>query len=345
MKESDWQNKQILFRWLALAALAEWLISRTATRAAIHVPKSPVVISIYQAFNLTGQVAGAFVTLLVLVLIGWITLREWQTRRALLLPLALMGLVALSLLFLVSAPSALLATVYHLLTIGVVMIIARSIMHSSVPATAASGQYRIFAGPAIVRFAILFPALALLTGVLYQLLPTLFTALNWPGPPPLTGALFNIGEVLVVLSVAVLWWFYGRTASWCLWLLAAVPAALFTLSFQRDPAMTGILAIWSTGLTLFLPWPMYAMALLLVGITALATWRRNPSIAYACLLLASAGYAPQLSAQLFCALIALWLLARQVGDFQYPLQISSQAHRRLRPATAVPTATAQHPTD
>jgi hypothetical protein len=119
-----------------------------------------------------------------------------------------------------------------------------------------------------------------------------------------------MGEIFVVGSVAVWWWGYGRSHAWQHWVLAAVPALLFALSFWRDPAMTGILTIWSTGLTLFLPWPVYALALWLVGVTVLANWHSHPALAYAILLLISAGYAPQLSSQLFCALIALWLLER-----------------------------------
>lgn len=136
------------------------------------------------------------------------------------------------------------------------------------------------------------------------------------------------GEALVVLSVAVLWWAYGRTTSWRIYLLATIPTLLFIASFQRDPAMTGILAIWSMGLTLFLPWLIYAIALWLVGITVLETWRYKWPVACATLLLVSAGYAPQLSSQLFTALIALWLLARQAGDFPYPLQKAPHRPRR-----------------
>lgn len=115
----------------------------------------------------------------------------------------------------------------------------------------------------------LFPALALLAGMFYQLMPTLYAAVGWPGPPMLSGLFFNVGEALVILSVVMLWWVYGRGVAWHIWLLALMPGLLFTLSFLRDPAMTGIMAIWSSGLTLFLPWPMYAVALWLVGIIVL----------------------------------------------------------------------------
>ena len=305
MIEINWENKQLtLFRWLVIAALIEWLIVRTVTRAAIHIPKSSAVISIYQAVNMAGQVAGAFVALLALVLMGWIAHHEWQTRQVTLFPLALFGLVVLSLTFLVIVPSAWLAAVYHLLGISVVALIGRMMIRTS----SGYALYNRYHFMRIVAF--LLPAMALLMGILYQFWPTLYTTMGWSGPPLLTGVLFNLGEVLVVLSVVLLWWVYGRTTSGRIWLWAIIPPLLFTMSFQRDPAMTGILTIWSTGLTLFLPWLVYALALWLAGVTILATWRTLPAMAYALLLLISAGYAPQLSSQLFCALIALWLLTQ-----------------------------------
>ena len=79
-----------------------------------------------------------------------------------------------------------------------------------------------------------------------------------------------------------------------------------------NPAMSGILAIWSTGLTLYLPWPLYAVSLWLVSVAAIVSLRRGDPAGWAILLLVAGGYAPQLSAQLFLSLIALWLLAPPV---------------------------------
>lgn len=304
------EKQQTLFKWLALAAVVEWLLVRTFSRVAIHIPKSPLMISVYTAVTQVGQVAGTFVALLALVLLLWIV---WQSRREVWQALALVGLGVLSLLFLFVVPPAWLALLYQLLGVTAVLFICAGAMRGR---NGKPDKKQIW--PELA--ALLFPATALLAGLLYQLLPNLYALLNWPGPPPLTGILFNLGEIFVVGSVLVWWWtsfsFDGRTRSWDLWLLAAIPALLFALSFWRDPAMTGILTIWSTGLTLFLPWPVYVLALWLAGVTVLAAWRSDPPVAYAILLLISAGYAPQLSSQLFCALIGLWLWARPFPSVQ-----------------------------
>jgi hypothetical protein len=298
-------HNSALVYWLVLAALAEWLVLRTVTRAAIHVPKSPPVITLYGIMNYLGLLAATFVALLGLLLLLWLAWQSWQTKGTMLLSLLLVGRVGLSLLFLVVVPAGWLVVFSHLITLSLIVVLLTSGLEGG-----ASFWRR---GEGMVRapvIALMLPALALVAGVLYHMLPALYTAVGWPGPPPWTGLLFNAGELLVVASVGALWWVYGRSATLTQAIIAALPALLFSLSFWRDPAMTGILTIWSTGMTLFLPWLFYVLALWLAVVTVMAAWRQKRSVAYALPLLMSAGYAPQLSSQLFCALIGLWLLAQ-----------------------------------
>lgn len=292
----DW-----LLRWLALAAVADWLIARTFTRAAIFIPKPPVL-ALYQALTLAGQLATSLTGLLGLGMLGWMAWREWQTGRqpdsfspgiatrsvlGVGLSLILLSQVGFSLMFLWVAPTGWgVVANLGLGLVAVVIIAARS-----------------------RQIALLLPALVLLLGRLYQLLPAWYTACGWPGPPPLTETLFNLGELLVVLSAGGLWAAYGRGASRREMYLAAGPALAFAGLYLANPALTGTLAVWSTGLTLYLPWPLYALSLWLASVTAVVALRRNKPAGWAILLLAAGGYAPQLSTQAFLGLIALWLLA------------------------------------
>lgn len=280
-----------LIHWLTLAALADWLITRTLLRLAIFAPKSPPVIAVYQTFSLTGQLATSLVSLLGLGMLGWIAWHDWQTRRTLWLPLVLLSQVMFSLIFLVVTPSGWWIIGPHLLNV------------------LAAGMIALRARQAVV----LLPMLALLVSRFYQMLPALYTAWQWPGPPPLTEALFNLGELLVVLSSVGFWWAFGRGASRRDWLAAACPALVFSALYLVNPAMTGILAIWSIGLTLYLPWPFYAMSLWLAGVAVITSLRRGNLAGWAILLLAAGGYAPQLSAQAFLSLIALWLLGGEAS--------------------------------
>jgi hypothetical protein len=285
------------------------LITRTLTRMAIFMPKSPAVVVIYQAAGLAGQMATTLAGLLGLAALGWIVWHEWE-RGSAWLPLVLVGLGVFSLVFLVVPPSSWLILTNHALGLAAV---AQTLRVSPGPRSAWSWHQVAGAGKNLrvspgVSIALL-PGTALLAGRLHQALAALYTAMGWPGPPFLAGALFNLGELLVVLSAAGLWWAYGRGASWRIWLGAGLPALIFAAMRLAIPSMTGILAIWSTGLTLYLPWPLYVASLWLAGVAVLASVRRGDPAGWAILLLAASGYAPQQSHQVFIGLIAFWLLA------------------------------------
>jgi hypothetical protein len=289
----------VLFRWLTIAALADWLIARTIARSAIFMPKSPPMIAAYQTLSLVGQFAATLSGVLALCGVGWMAWQAFHARRRLGLPLTLLGLPALSLTFLFIAPTGPLLLSYHLLFLIAVTLIGKQVWENYV-----SLERRV-AGMGV--------ALVLVTSELYQLLPTLYETLRWPGPPPFAGALFNLGELLIVLSSVALWWAYGRGASPPVWLGAALPALAFAAMHFANPAMTGILAIWSVGLTLYLPWPLYALSLWLVGVTVILALRRENAAGWAILLLMAGGYTPQLSTHAFLSLVALWALASPIS--------------------------------
>jgi hypothetical protein len=142
------------------------------------------------------------------------------------------------------------------------------------------------------------------------------------GPPAISEPAFYAGELFIPLSILALWWAYGRPSPMRGWLLGAIPALVFTAARLASPSMTGIIAIWSTGMTLYLPWPFYAFSLWLAGVTVIATLRRDEPAGLAVLLLMCGGYAPQLSTQAFLGLIALWLLSPS------PLSVSPKTWRQ-----------------
>jgi hypothetical protein len=366
-------------RWLVLAALADWLIARTLTRLAIFMPKSPAVLLVYQALGVAGQLATTLTALLGLGAVGWIAWREWRAGSVWLPPVWL-SLMLFSLFFLVIPPAGWLALANHVLSsVAVGVILARAWqrtqgtqrMEADICPTALAcvppwpagasqdGQAgagkrmgertqriasRVPEGKRMV--ALCLPALAFLASRLHQALSTLYTAMHWPGPPLAASALFNLGELLVVLGAFGLWWAYGRGASWRTWLAGGLPALVFGVMHLVAPSMTGIMAVWSIGLTLYLPWPLYAASLWLAGVTVLVALRRGAQGAsgwswergaesgvsgwggvagWAVLLLAAGGYAPQLSSQAFLTLIALWLLSPR-NEFRAGTESALETH-------------------
>ena len=312
-----------LFHWLAASAILDWFLLRTVTRVAVHIPRSEAMAVAYQVVSLIGQMAGSLTMLLTLAALGWIAWHEWQARQRMVLPIVICGLAALSLIFLVVAPSGWLTAANHILSLTVVVLIIWRL-----------GTPFVRSGINPLSFgAVLVPAAAVVMGLLYQLIPAWYEMLRWPGPPPAMSLFFHLGELLVVFSVPVWWAFYGRGASRRIWLLAAVPALAFTLSYLRDPAMTGVLAIWSTGLSLYLPWPLYTASLWLIGVTTATAWRQYRPVSLALLLLLAGGYVPQLSTQLFVSLVALWLLAEALRADR---GLSGESRQRISRVTASP---------
>ena len=293
-------------RWLALAALVDWLVTRTLARAAIFMPKAPPVLAVYRALILGGQVASTLGALLALFGMAWLAWQFWKERKGS-LSLAMIGLAVFSLVSLAIPPGGPLQLIAHLLyLIAIVWIVAGT-------------WQRIGAAGKIV---VLLPALALFTGGLYQASQIVYGVLALPGSPGFALALFNLGELFVILTPIGIWWVYWypryargggavslRRDGISLLLRAAIPAIGFAAFTLANPSMAGILAIWSTGLTLYLPWPVYALSLWLFSATFLALRRQDCPAAWAMLLLAAGGYAPQLSSQVFYGLIGLSLIS------------------------------------
>jgi hypothetical protein len=248
----------------------------------------------------------SLVSLLGLGLLGGIAWREWQRQRPIWLAAALWGQVGFSLLFLFVPPVGWPALANHLLYLAIILLL----LWRAVPHQAAEPAFVV--GRLLPPF---LPALAIMVGRLHQAIPALYATQQWPGPPPLSIALFTLGELLIVLTPIGLWWRHGRGAPRRHWLLASIPALLFISVYLATPTMTGILAVWSSGVTLYLPWPLYGISLWLAGVTFLTVHKTEEQIGWAILLLAAGGFTPQLSAQANLSLLALWLLTEPSVQF------------------------------
>ncbi len=280
-----------VFRWLTVAAVIDWLIGRTFTRSAMFMPKSPFMIAVYQALGAIGQVALTLTSLLAIIAVIWIA---WRERRHGLWPLLLIARVMLSLGLMFVAATGWLRVIDHAVSLLIVSTLLARLWRT----TAAHIDKVMWS----------LPGLALFCGVLYQLLPALAEALNLSATPAWANVIFNLGELLIVLSPIGLAWINRAHLNRKACALAIIPALLFALAHFANPAMTGIIAIWSMGLTLYLPWPLYAMSLWLFGALVIGSFGRRESIGWALLLLAASGYTPQLSTHLFIGLIAMWLM-------------------------------------
>jgi hypothetical protein len=285
----------IIIRWLVLAALADWLLARTLTRLGIFMPKSPMLISGYQTITAIGQYATIFAGLMVLATVlgwAWRELVKGENKPG---AVTMAALVFLSIMFLFVQPSALLGASYQIL-------LTCALAYSSWRSLRSAGSPR-------VKLAILTTMLALQAGAASHLA-------QLSGQNGTSQVIFKAGELFVLVSVLFLWMVFGRPASRKTWFVAAVPALAFTVFRLVDPATSGILAIWSTGMTLYLPWPLYTLSLWLLSVTLLVCWRRDKSTASGILLLASGGFASQMTSHALLGLVGLRLVgsnASQMG--------------------------------
>jgi len=257
---------------------------------------------------------------LAILALGWIAWQAFRQPHNRILSVTCVMLLLVSLLGLIIPTAGWLALSFQLLLGIAILVLLRQVWMRPL-----STEFKI---------AVSCVALTLLVTSLFHSLDPAAAVLGWPGLPVSGGLLFNAGELLVLVSVVALWWSTARRAQWKIWLVAALPALAFAVPRLLAPAMTGIMTIWSTGLTLYLPWPIYVGAVWLAGVTLLYTLRQGDATGWAVILLAAGGFAPQLSIQAFLGLIALWLLVFAAGPREQAIQVEAGS-RSNSPASQV----------
>ncbi len=271
---------------LLAAVLAETLLLRGVIRIGVHVPKGEGVAGAFQAASFLGSLAFNFASLLVIVLVVLILGAMIQRMEEGLSRLALVGLsgamlIGLGLSLTTDAPAAdALFGVAVALLVGFITIVTVSKRH---------------VGPA-ATLALILVAAAYLSYQYYVLSYLFYRILDYGAVPPMSTAVLRLGEALAVAAATAAFWAWGLPR-WR-WVgkagLAAVAAVLLALTLAGlSPASTlAILALWTTGLSLVLPFPIYLIALALYLLTLVACWRSGDAfwIAAGLLLVVLAGY-------------------------------------------------------
>lgn len=302
-------------KWLACAAAFDWLVGRTLLRAAIHMPKAPPVLALYQILGGVSQFAFVLTGVLALAAFGiliWQLRHKWHGA----LSLVLSALVAASLVFVVIPPFGWWSVAYHLLALAAIVLMGLQARHAN--------NLRAW----------LAPALAVACSELYVLSAALNNALGM-NAGFLNLFWFNLGELFVAASGILWWWFLARRrATRRAYLLGFLPTTLFAAAFLANPSMTGIMAIWSTGVSLYLPWILYGLSIWGASVTFLVFLRADARVSIALVLFAAGGFAPQLSTHTFLSLLGLWLLA--ISDISARQMNPSARASDLASAPSVP---------
>lgn len=271
---------------LGIAALLDWLLTRTLTRVGIFVPKTPAMIVLLQGISQVGLFMSVLATLLAYILLLTSILDAFFHREEGLFGSVLLLWVLLSLAGMWVDAQSWLVVLTRLISVLVLVILGLRIAYK--------GEYFIL--PA---------CLALVLVQLYALA----SAARWEWAQSGGVALVYLGEAGALLSALALWGKCGRSASRTSYLLALLPAGLYLAMMTFNASMTAVLAIWSMGLSLYLPAPFYAMALWLALVALFELMRKHDFRAWGVVLLFCSGFASQLGVQFAYACIALWLLS------------------------------------
>jgi hypothetical protein len=133
----------------------------------------------------------------------------------------------------------------------------------------------------------------------YALSHVLYRMLDYTTVPPLAVPALRLGEGLVVVAGAAAFWAWGarrwRQAGFAGASFSAAAVVIVAAGSLAPAATTSILSLWTTGLSLFLPLPLYLLALGLYLLTIVACLRSGEGFwaGAGLLLVLLAGYMPE----------------------------------------------------
>ncbi len=316
-----WVNETLLRQvvvGLVVAALLEVVLLRLTTRIGVHVPRNELAGDGLQAASFVGSFAFNSASILAIVLtVLLLFLMTTQVRDS----VARFSLAAISGALMISLAMSLvtgraawdgafgLAATLVVLMLGVTLIARKGVR----------------TGP---RVAIALVVGAYLCYQYYSLSHIAYRLLDYAALPPLGIDVLRWGEVLVVLAGAAVFWAWGRPR----WRLAGrVGIALVVgfvavvgLSTMTPSSTTSILALWTTGMSLFLPSPVYLLSLALYLVTVVACFRDKDAfwLGTGLLLLLVAGYMPEATYHHLLIILGVGFLA---GAFDTVAEASERA--------------------
>ncbi len=293
---------------LLVAGVAEVVLLRLTTRVGVHLPKNEIAMQALDAASFTGafalNVASILATALLALIVGAVAWRAQSVfvRWAL---FALVGVTFWGLAASMAAGSAIADLAFGLgLTLLLVALVLLAVTRSI------SMRGSIALGVIVAAYvAHQYYALGYLT---YQ-------ALGSAAPLPAGIQALRLGELLVVAGAAAVFWAWGadrwRHAGRIGGVFALAPVVVLLVGSFAPAATTSILALWTTGLSLYLPLPLYLAALGLYLLTIAACWRSDAGYwtGAGLLLILLAGYMPEATYYHLAFALGVALLAGHAG--------------------------------
>ena len=283
------------------AVIAETLLLRIVVRIGVHVPKHDVFTGLFETASTLGSLAFNFASALALILLTLVLTFVIVSKRnrafsPLITSLSVALFSGLFLTLVTNAPEAdaLFGVAAALLAVTVLM----TAMRSSDLAPAAVAALALMVA-------------AYLSYEYYTLSYVFYRILDYAAIPPLSLDALRLGEALAMVAAGAVFFAWGLPRWGKIGRAGAAVVAVVLLALivaGLSPASTmAILALWTTGVSLFLPFPVYLLALALFLLTIVACFRDREAtwITAGLLLVLLAGYMAESTYQHLLFLIGI----------------------------------------
>jgi hypothetical protein len=298
---------------LVVASVSEMLFLRVVSRVGVHIPKEEPILTVYRWLTAYGDFAFNVAVLLAASAAGLLVYRLASEYRTSFVGSALLPALIAALLIGAAFQAAAGSSEVPRLAFGVMSCAA-------LLATLCLAWPSAAVGPR-VRLVMTLMVSGLLLGQYHVLGQITLQAAGSTASLPLGTAALGLAEALVLLAgMAVFWaWFpwRERMTSHRIELGAASLASMVLVgAFLREPSTTSILSLWTSGITMYLPFPLYVASFWLYIATAAYAVRRPElrPIGFALLLIFAAGLLLETTYQHLLAIVALTLVAEAPGQ-------------------------------
>lgn len=296
----------LIVKGLLVAGIIEFALIRTFSRMGIFLPAREPIMSIFNLMMFIGSVSFNFASLLVifaLTLSSYYLLKHPPvSERA--IGTLIIPVVALSLLFLAITPSLISSIIYNMLSLALILMLGFTLAEQ---------------GRKVENFFGVLVALSFASTYLFKTLPlidqVLGSSMNSSGVTVL-----NLGEALAVAATPLIFFIAYRskrgsgetlyTGNTMAIITATAVAGLFASFYLANPWIASIMAVWTLGFTLYLPFPFYPVAIWLFFYSIVSLPKDRKGLAYGLLLILLAGHLMQLTYLNLLAILGMVLASK-----------------------------------
>lgn len=246
---------------LAFGVLAETLLFRIFSRTGIYLFNDETPRWVYDGYKAAvwlGNTSYNFSSILSFLLLTALAAYLWTRRHSVgrFLPVATGVIVPWNLALLVSSPGPLAALLY--IAVSASIVVAATIVVCT-------------RAPAINRVPMALLAGSFLCAYYFETIaPLRQLGINFADRGLFV---FQFGEILVGLAILAAFLAWGRTRRWQLIAGPAILGILLAVAYLSGPERLPLISTWALGVTMNLPFIVYAMGLVLLGVTILKLLR------------------------------------------------------------------------